>query len=104
MVPLRLARLVWPLAAMLFVWLTCCAVGAACATGGYNTLRHGSQSGGAIDSIQAELANVGLRDTQENRAKFAKAYCSCLVAFLKRHYFPDSDVFAERGSKWKVDD
>lgn len=55
-------------------------------TGGYNTARHGSRDGSAMDAIQLEAQRPGLRDTPENRARFATALAGALDAYLRRHY------------------
>jgi hypothetical protein len=54
--------------------------------GGYNTSRHGSRGGSAVDAIQLEAQGPGIRDTPENRARFAGALASALETFLRRHY------------------
>ncbi len=54
--------------------------------GGYNTVRHGSLSGGATDAIQAECYYTGIRDTADNRAAFAEAMAAILEEYLKKHY------------------
>lgn len=54
--------------------------------GGYNTRRHGSSDGGAIDAIQIEAPNVGVRDTDMNRARFADALVRVLRVYLSTHY------------------
>jgi len=42
-------------------------------SGGYSTKRHGSRDGGRISGVQIEAYRNGLRDTPENRAKYARA-------------------------------
>jgi N-formylglutamate amidohydrolase len=54
--------------------------------GGYNTVRHGSLSGGATDAVQLECNFAGIRDTAENRAAFAEVLASVLEQFLKAQY------------------
>lgn len=54
--------------------------------GGYNTRRHGSLSGGALDAIQIEAPNVGVRDTEANRVRFAEALAQSLRTYLITHY------------------
>ena len=55
-------------------------------TGGYNTRRHGSLDGGAVDAIQLECNLAGVRDTAANRAAFAEAVVTALLAYLGDHY------------------
>jgi hypothetical protein len=55
-------------------------------TGGYNTLRHGSRTGGLLDAVQVECHFPGLRDTESNRAAFAAAFTDALLALLALHY------------------
>jgi hypothetical protein len=54
--------------------------------GGYNTQRHGSVSGGAIDAIQIEHNNAGIRDTQANRGRYAGILAAALVKYFDRNY------------------
>lgn len=54
--------------------------------GGFNTARLGSRDGGAVDAIQLEAPNPGMRDTPENRSRFAGALARSLDAFLRRQY------------------
>ncbi len=56
-------------------------------TGGYNTARHGSQSGGTIDAIQIECNMTGVRDTESNYRRFAGVLASVLDDFTQVHYF-----------------
>jgi N-formylglutamate amidohydrolase len=55
-------------------------------SGGYNTQRHGSLAGGAIDAIQVECNFAGVRDTAANRRAFADVLVTALLAFLDDHY------------------
>jgi len=55
-------------------------------TGGYNTQRHGSASGGALDAIQIEAHLNGVRDTEASRTRFAAALAEALRVYLARHY------------------
>jgi len=55
-------------------------------SGGYNTDRHGSRVSGTIDAIQIEHYNVGIRDTQANRERYAGILAAALVTYLDRHY------------------
>lgn len=54
--------------------------------GGYNTYRHGSILGGAIDAIQLELNRDGLRDTDQNTRAFAKVLDQVINSYLQLHY------------------
>jgi N-formylglutamate amidohydrolase len=47
-------------------------------TGGYNTQRHGSASGGPLDAIQIEAHLNGVRDTEASRTRFAAALAEAL--------------------------
>lgn len=55
-------------------------------TGGYNTERHGSRDGAALDAIQIESHFTGIRDSAQSRGAFARALVDALLAFLARHY------------------
>lgn len=55
-------------------------------SGGYNTQRHGSATGGAVDAIQIECHNIGVRDTAANRTAFAEALVTALLAMLEDYY------------------
>ncbi len=54
--------------------------------GGYNTQRHGSAGGGAIDAIQIECNLAGVRDTAAARGAFASALVTVLLQYLDVHY------------------
>lgn len=54
--------------------------------GGYNTQRHGSAGGGAIDAIQIECNLAGVRDTEAARGAFASALVTALLQYLDVHY------------------
>lgn len=55
--------------------------------GGYNTFRHGSSGGGAIDAVQIECYFAGVRDTWANRRAFADTLSLALQIFLEKHIF-----------------
>ncbi len=55
-------------------------------SGGYSTQRHGSRDGGTIDGVQIEAYYAGLRDTKENRAKYARAITTVFNQFFRLHY------------------
>ncbi len=59
-------------------------------SGGYNTMRHGSSSGGTIDGIQIEL-DLEVRTDPARRGKLIEDLASVLLDFLSIHYFPHSD-------------
>ncbi|KMQ52704.1 N-formylglutamate amidohydrolase [Chitinispirillum alkaliphilum] len=54
--------------------------------GGYNTQRHGSVAGGTISGVQIECNMLGLRDTDSNRQRFAKALSGSIITYMKTHY------------------
>jgi hypothetical protein len=55
-------------------------------SGGYNTARHGSRTGGRISGIQLELHRPGIRDTEENRRAFAARLAATVEQFMLEHY------------------
>jgi N-formylglutamate amidohydrolase len=55
--------------------------------GGYNTLRHGSRDSTSIDAIQIECNWTGVRNTYENRHRFATELANALKLYLEKHYF-----------------
>lgn len=55
--------------------------------GGYNTARHGSAGGGAIDAVQIECYFAGVRDTWFNRHRFADTLALATQIFLEKHAF-----------------
>ncbi|RMH60696.1 MAG: T9SS C-terminal target domain-containing protein [Calditrichaeota bacterium] len=50
-------------------------------SGGYSTHRHGSANGGVIDGFQLEAWYQGVRDTEENRRRFADALAEVIERF-----------------------
>lgn len=52
--------------------------------GGYNTVRHGAQNSPNCYSVQIEMNKPGVRDTDENRKKFAAALSRVLNKFYKQ--------------------
>lgn len=54
--------------------------------GGYNARQHGSYFGGTIDGVQMETNFNGIRDTEENRARFAKALVEALDIYFRDFY------------------
>ena len=54
--------------------------------GGYNTEVYGCRSGGQICAVQIESNRVGVRDTEENRARFAAALARVIERYLELHY------------------
>lgn len=55
-------------------------------SGGYNTRVHGSVDGDPIDGIQVELHLPGVRDTDENRRRFAGGMARALESYLTAHF------------------
>lgn len=72
-------------------------------TGGYNTVRHGSRDGGAIDAIQLEHHFPGLRDEASNRERYAEALARILVDYFQAHYdvelAPRPDLASKSGTE-----
>ena len=54
-------------------------------SGGYNTARHGSRSGGVISSIQIELPKPGIRDNQSTWSSYSKALNSTISEYYNIH-------------------
>jgi hypothetical protein len=54
-------------------------------TGGYTTVRHGSRDTGTVDAIQLEANRIGVRDTAENRQRFAEAMAEAILEHLTAH-------------------
>lgn len=54
--------------------------------GGYNSSLHGCRTGGTICGVQIEANRIGVRDTPENRRRFAEALALVLTEFLAEHY------------------
>lgn len=61
-------------------------------SGGYNTAERSSYSGGTIDGVQIECNMNGVRNTAENRARFADSLAAVLYDYLTLHYFPDNEL------------
>lgn len=55
-------------------------------SGGYNTDRHGSKSGGTIDGIQIECHST-LRFNTSDRQDFADSLAGVILDYLMQHYF-----------------
>jgi Secretion system C-terminal sorting domain len=55
--------------------------------GGYNTLRHGSRDSTTIDGIQIECNFTGVRNTYDNRRRFATQLAATLRVYFGKHYF-----------------
>jgi len=58
-------------------------------SGGYNTTRHGSSTGGTIDGIQIEL-DMDLRSDLTRRDTLITDIAIVLIKYLRVHYFPES--------------
>jgi hypothetical protein len=54
--------------------------------GGYNTAVHGCRDGGEICAVQIESNRVGVRDTEQNRARFAGALSRVIERYLELHF------------------
>lgn len=54
--------------------------------GGYNTERHGSLDGSALDAIQIEHHYSGIRDNASTRGAYARTLVDVLLIYLSRHY------------------
>ena len=54
-------------------------------SGGYNTARHGSRSGGVISSIQIELPKPGIRDNQSTWSSYSRALNSTISEYYNIH-------------------
>jgi N-formylglutamate amidohydrolase len=61
-------------------------VGEAYFSGGYNTSRHGSSTGGATDAMQIETHYANVRNSATTRSAFAWALSGALASYLERHY------------------
>jgi hypothetical protein len=57
--------------------------------GGYNTVMHGCRAGGVICGVQIESNRRGVRDTEENRARFAAALARVIEQYVEVHYGVD---------------
>ena len=55
--------------------------------GGYNTFRHGSRDSSTIDALQIECNFTGVRNTYENRRRFATELATALKTYFAKHYF-----------------
>jgi hypothetical protein len=54
--------------------------------GGYNTARHGCQSGGNVCGVQVEANFAGVRDAAANRTRFGDATARVLDTYLRTHW------------------
>lgn len=52
-------------------------------TGGYITDRHGCRGGGVACAVQVEAHFTGVRDSETNRAAFARGFVAALTQFLR---------------------
>lgn len=55
-------------------------------SGGYSTARHGSRTTGTISGVQIEAYRAGLRDTGENRLKYAQVLTRALDQYFRNFY------------------
>jgi hypothetical protein len=67
--------------------------------GGYNVRRHSSINGGTIDGVQMEVNYAGVRDTDSNRAAFARVLAQVFDAYFTRHYGLDLKTGAGFGAR-----
>jgi hypothetical protein len=58
-------------------------------SGGYSTARYGSRDGGGVSGIQVEAHFPGVRDTDENRTRFAGILADALMEFFRDHLGTD---------------
>lgn len=56
-------------------------------SGGYNTAERSSYNGGMIDGVQIECNMQGVRNSADNRQKFADTLASVLQQYLTTHMF-----------------
>ena len=56
-------------------------------SGGYNTARYGSYSGGTVDGIQIECNRTGIRDSMTQVMRFSDSLAVVLLDFMRLHYF-----------------
>lgn len=61
-------------------------------SGGYNTAERSSYSGGTIDGVQIECNMNGVRNTADNRARFADSLAAVLYDYLTLHYFRNDEL------------
>ncbi|MEX2471616.1 MAG: hypothetical protein WEA34_05520 [Gemmatimonadota bacterium] len=55
-------------------------------TGGYNTVRHGSWDGGAVDGVQIEMNYQGVRSSVSARSAFSEALVDALEIYFETWY------------------
>ena len=55
-------------------------------SGGYTVREHAAGQTPKVDGLQIECNRVGVRDTEENRAKFARVAAEVLTLFVEAHY------------------
>lgn len=63
-------------------------------SGGYNTERHGSSSGGPVSGVQIECNFTGVRDTDASRKTFAQAVAEAFDYYSAMHLFQRPAVTA----------
>ncbi len=56
--------------------------------GGFNTANYGSTKSGRYAAVQLECPKAGVRDTEENRRRFATALAEALIEWLAAHGRP----------------
>lgn len=67
-------------------------------SGGYNTARHGSSSGGQISGVQIECNYINVRDTESAYTKFAGVFAETIADYSDLHLFHNSTAVAAEGS------
>lgn len=66
-------------------------------SGGYNVLTHGSGGGGRLSAVQVEAPRRGVRDTAENRQRFAAALAGALGEWFREHVRIDLSTASAAG-------
>ena len=54
--------------------------------GGYTVRQHAGGATPKVDGLQIECHRIGVRDTEENRTKFARTAAAVLTLFVEAHY------------------
>lgn len=66
-------------------------------SGGYNVQKYGSAGGGTLSAVQIEAPRRGVRDTAENRQRFAAALAAALGIWFREHYRIDLAAPSAKG-------
>jgi len=67
-------------------------------SGGYNTARHGSSSGGQISGVQIECNYINVRDTETSYKRFAGVFAEAIRDYTALHLFHKPTVFVANES------